>query len=271
MMTTQVDRLHPLNGNNVDDQGNISGDFWGIDDCLKLTPPNVPTQEQNDAGNKFFAVLSSLANRPVSRLWGDASKEHLSLSSANQVATLMAALSQAGGVNKADASALANYTGGGVYHKGVFGVSDKAATAGDYLSPMDLVDAADKQTNVGQALLRLKKANPIAHNYVVYLAGAKAAKKKAQQEFVLAKDTQKVINTEIQLAKKAAQGAAEATGKIVGAAADVTTGLADTVATGAKVISYLPWILGGGLILAGYLAYRNRGTIVRVASKGLIG
>jgi phosphohistidine swiveling domain-containing protein len=238
--TTQSDVLSHLHGVKVTDEGTLKPDWssFSLPDYFQ-TKESLSAGEQS-AGNTFFGKLSQLANRSVSRLWGE---RNLAVPGGAFADVLALALAQAGGVSAQDASALASYAGGAAFYNGVFGISSQPLSPSEYLEPDKLVDAVTRSTNIGAALNRLKAANPLAHKYLVALVGAKAAKKKVQDQVILAKETQKVINKELEIAS------------------NIVTGGTDTLAAGAWLVKNLPWILGITAAIAGYYVFRNRDVI----------
>jgi hypothetical protein len=240
LTTSQGDVLSHLHGVKVSDEGVLKPDwssFW-LPDFFQ-TKESLTANEQS-AGNAFFSVFSKIANRPISRLWSD---RNLAAPTGQFVDSLALALIQAGAASNQDAQALASYAGGAAYAKGYFGISNQSLSPSEYLDPENLVDAIDRSVNIGAALNRLKVRNPLAHKYVVSLVGAKAAKKKVQDQIVLAKETQKMIDKELQIAS------------------NIATGIGDTLQTGSWLVSKLPWILGLAAVGIGYYAFRKRGAI----------
>lgn len=248
MRTSQADRLHHLYGVTTDDQGNLKPDWksFSLPDCLSPTLGKLPASK-SDLGNAFFKAYGVLAGKPGLDLYRAATEDHKALGSADQVNTLATALTQAGGVSRSDAFALANYAGGGVLHKGLLGISPTAPDSSDYLDPSSLVAADDKQTNIEQALLRLKAANPMAHNYLLALVGAKAAKRASQEAFVHGKDTQKVINAELAAVKGAAA--------LVG---DAATAVSEAAGAAGFLLRNWLWIAGAVALVGGYFYLRKR-------------
>jgi len=237
--TTQSDVLSHLHGVKVTDEGTLKPDWssFSLPDYFQTKESLSPSDQS--AGNTFFGTFSTLANRSVSKLWNE---RNLAVPGGDFVGALALALSRSG-VSQQDASALASYAGGAAYYKGVFGISSQPLSPSEYLEPDNLVDAVTRSTNIGAALNRLKAANPLAHKYLVSLIGAKAAKKKVQDQIILAKETQKVIKAELQIAS------------------NIVEGVKDTVATGAWLVKNLPWILGITAAIAGYYVFRNRDVI----------
>ena len=162
------------------------------------------------------------------------------------------------GLTNSEAFGIANLAGGGAYVKGLLGkMSQRPLTADDYCDPSDLYAfSTPVSVNLEEALLKLKSANPGAHEYAVRVIGAKAAKRQTQEAIQLAQDTQKVIDAELAIAKK-----------VVDIPLNVAEGALDTASALGKAAKYLPWIIGGTVVLVGYLAYRNRGTIATAAKK----
>jgi hypothetical protein len=122
-----------------------------------------------------------------------------------------------------------------------------------------LAESTDVPIKYSDALLRLKKANPAAHEYIVSLVGAKAAKRQLQMDIQLAQDTQKVLQKELDIVKKTAETAAN----VVTSAAEGAKGAFDAASFVAR--NWL-WITGGVLLVGGYLLYRNRATVGRAAA-----
>lgn len=246
MTTSQADKLSHLAGVRVTDEGKLEPDWssFSLPDCFQ-TKETLSGGEQN-AGNAFFATLSQLANRPVSRLW---SERNQAIPGGAFTDALSLALIQSNAASKSDAQALASYASGAAYYKGWTGISTKPLSPGEYLDPESLVDAIDKSVNIGAALNRLKKQNPLAHKYLVSLIGAKAAKKKVQDQVILAKETAKVVKKELEILSNIAQG------------------VGDTVQTASWLVSKLPWIIGIAVVGFGYYAWTKREAIDKKISE----
>ena len=289
MTTSQGDLLRPfykapatgMAGNVVDDQGHIKGSIavpvplgavgllmdpiqisakTMISPCFVIIPTAPP--EKNAQGIKFFQLFDQEIggiDGGYIRLWRDAVENRKSLRQ-EYAQPLFNALVKSGICNEADAAALQGYTSGGVLRKGLFGnLSPAAVGSSDYLDVSNLYSQSDKQTNVEQALLRLQKKNPMVHHYIVDLIGNRASKLKSQEAYQLGKEQAKVI-------KKAGE-IVESTAKTAG---DVAKAAGETIKTGAEgaatTLRYLPYILGGTLIVVGYLLWRNRETVGRAAA-----
>lgn len=260
MHTRQDDPLAHMSGVGVTDEGKLKG-TWGSSlppwfQTKTYKSPGFTTADQA-AGDKFYQKLAALTNRSVDTLWKD---RIYAVPNGNFVAAIMNALTTAGGVSANDASALASYAGGSGKYKGLFGTTSTGLSTSDFLSADNmLAESTDVPILYSDALLRLKKINPAAHEYIVSLVGAKAAKRQMQMDIQLAQDTQKVIKKELEIVQKTAETAAN----VATSAAEGAKGAFDVAAFLAR--NWL-WIASGVVLVGGYLLYRNRATVGRAAA-----
>lgn len=248
---------HDLSGVKVTEEGFFAPDWksFSLPDYYQTTEYSKLSASDKKKSDKFFQDLAKKTGRTVSSLYQDRNKQ---VPKGDFVLLLTAALRDAAGIDASDASALANLTGGGALAKNFLGNwTEKPLTPDDYTDPEKL-RALYSNTILSEALRRLKANNPGAHEYIVRLIGAKAANRAAQISVQVGKDQQKVIDKELELAKKAAE-----------IPLNVAKGALDTASAAGKALSYLPWILGGTLVLGAYLVYRNRDTVKQAASKAL--
>lgn len=252
--------MHPfaeLAGLEVNKDNQIVPTFWTkqVPAPLATIPFSSLTKDQKAARDKFYQRLGKLVNRSAVKVWED---RVFALPSVAWVAAVMNALASTG-LNPYEAGGLANYAGGAVRHKGMFGVSDVKPGSDDFLDVDNLLSAGTDQTiYISGALNKLKQINPGAHDYLVNLVAAKAARRKEQVDIQLAQDTKKVIQQEIDLAKKAAQ-----------VPLDAAKGLMDTAKTAGTIAKYMPWVIGGTVVLLAWIAYKNRETVGSVAKLAL--
>lgn len=225
-----------------------------LPDYYDTVPYSKLSGSDKAKADKFYQTLSKLSGRPVKRLY-----DERGLRSPGGLFNfaLMDAL-QAVGVAMQDSECLANATTGGLLGKDFFG-NWKTSTfdADDYEDPEDLRSI---QYNVilADALRRLRKTNLGAHDYIVSLIGAKAALKKTQEQLQTAQERQKMVSAGLETGAKVVQ-----TG--VNVVKDVAQGAANTLETAGFFVRNWPYILGGTVLVVGYLLYRNRETVGKVA------
>jgi len=230
-----------------------------LPEAFKIRPYSSLTASEKDKRDKFYQRLAKYTGKSVVTLW-----EHMNyaLPDAAWVAAFMGALQP--DLDIYEAGGVANYAGGAVRYDGLFGVKDISSQNSDFLDVDKLLSVGTNQTvRLSDALIKLCNVNPGAHEYAVHVIGAKANRSQQQAAIVLAKDTKKVIDKELEIAKK-----------VIDVPLNIAQGALDTAAAAGKVASYLPWIIGGSVLVAAYLAYRNRSEIASVAkayyTKGLV-
>ena len=218
------------------------------------------TTADKQSGDKFYQTLAALTGKSVTSLFDN---RFYPVPNGNWVAAIMSALQQSGATNAIDAAALASYAGGSGRYNGVFLTTSTGLSEGEYLSADDMYcESCDSPIRYSDALLRLKAKNPAAHDYIVALIGAKAAKRQMQADISLSKDKEKVIKKELEIVQKTAATAAnvvKSVGEGVGSAFNLAAFLAR---------NWL-WIVGGTVVVGGYLLYRNRETVGRVAQAAI--
>jgi hypothetical protein len=254
MITQHCDPLSHtsgLGGVKVTEEGVFKPDWssWSLPAFYAVTEYKNLSKAEQQKSDKFYQALAKLTGRPVANLYEN---RNMALPNVEFVLCVAKALADAGGVSSQDAYALANLAGGAARAKDFLGnYTNKPLSESDYLDPESL-KALDSNTILSDALLRLRANNPGAHEYLVKLIGAKAARRAAQVSLNLSQDRQKVINA-----------GAEAVATVAQAGANVAQGAVDTVGAVGTVGKYLPWVLGGVLVVGGYLFYRK--------NKGLLG
>lgn len=220
-------------------------------EAFKIKPYATLSAAEINKRNKFYQKLAELTGKDVVTLWKNM---NYALPTGNWVAAFMGALNE--DLDIYQAGAIANYAGGAVRYKGLTGLSDVTQDSDDFLNVDKLYSVGTNQTvPLSSALLKLKAVNPGAHEYAIHVIAAKAAKRKEQDAIILAKETKKVIEKELEIAKKVAS-----------LPINLVEGAADTAAAAGKALSYLPWIIGGTLVLVAYFAYKNRETIGKIAA-----
>ena len=248
MITQHCDPLSHtagLSGLTVSDEGIIKPDWksWSLPDYYTVTEYKNLSKSDKLKSDKFYQTLAKLTGRTVANLYENRNR---ALPNVEFVLCVAKALADAGDVSAQDAYALANLAGGAARAKDFMGnYTNKPLSDADYLDPTEL-KAIDGNVVLADALLRLKVGNPGAHEYIVRLIGAKAAKRATQISLNLAQDRQKVINAGAKAAETVAQ-----------AAANLAQGAVDTVGAVGTAGKYLPWILGGVLVVGGYLYLRQ--------------
>jgi hypothetical protein len=225
-----------------------------IPEPLVTIPFASLSKAERDKRDKFYQRLAKLVKRPEVKVWED---RKYALPSVAWVSAVMTALQPE--LDLQEAGALANYAGGAVRYNGTFGISDAEPGSDDFLDVDNLLSAGTSQLiHISNALGKLKKVNPGAHEYIVSLIAAKAARQKAQVDIQLAQDTKKVIQQEIAIAQKALQ-----------VPVDLAKGALDTAQTAGKVFKYMPWVIGGTVVLLAWIVYKNRETVGSVAKLAL--
>lgn len=247
--------LHPfaeMAGLEVGKGGDIVATYLTkLPEAFKIRPFSSLNAAEKTKRDKFYQRLAKLTGKDVVTLW---QTMNYALPSGEWVAAFMGALQP--DLDIYQAGAVANYAGGAVRYEGVLGVSDVKQGSSDFLDVNNLLSVGTDQTvRVADALVKLRDVNPGAHEYAVHLIAAKANRNKEQAAIVLAKDTKKVLDTELEIAKK-----------VVTVPLQVAEGALDTAAAAGKAATYLPWIIGGTVAVLAYLSYRNRETIAKLGT-----
>lgn len=281
----QYDVLSPTGagqglGAKVTDEGLFVTDWTGFaPDCYKFTEFKNLSAADKTKANKFYGLLAQLTGKTVTQLFDNRTNAN---PGGDFSFAIMNALRNAAGISEQDAEALVNLTTGAALSKGFFGGwSDAPLEPSDYLDPANL-KSTQYNVVIEDALKRLRKTNPGAHEYIVRLIGAKAARRKQQVQVKVSKEQKQMVAGALETGKAAAKPVIEggkkvvvSTGKAVGAVAEGAAtaiegagqGVKTTLGLGATILQYWPWILGGTVLVAGYIIYRNRGTIAKVASR----
>lgn len=259
--------FYSLSGLDVNNDGEIINEsilvspgrnyHFSIPEALIYTPYAKLSASQKALADQFYQTLAKLTGKTVDYLW---KYRHYALpTKGDWTLCLLQALAKYIDINQA--GALANWAGGSVLIKTWTGMSYVSGTEDidQFLFVDDLYGAGlDQTVSIKNALLALKKANPGAHEYVINVVAAKAARRATQEAIQKSQDTKKVIDKELEIAKK-----------IVSIPAQVAEGALDTAVTAAGWVKYTPWIVGGVLVLGAYLLYRNRETVGKVAAARL--
>lgn len=247
----------------------------------KIIPylPNVPLPEwfqvktygskgftvaDQKLGDKFYQALAALTGRDVKKLFAD----RVYAAPQNMIHAIMAALQETQAAPSPDIAALVSYASGGGVYEGTFQTTSQNLDREEFLTADRMhCETCDTPIRYSDALLRLKKSNAAAHDYIVSLIGARAAKRKFQQDVSFTQDQQKVIKKELEIVEKTAKTGA----KVVESAGTAVKGAAEGVASAFDLAGFLArnwlWIVGGTVVIGGYLLYRNRDTVVGRAAR----
>lgn len=216
-------------------------------------------------GDKFYQSLAALTGRDVKKLFAD----RVYAAPQNMIHAIMAALQETQAAPSPDIAALVSYASGGGKYKGlVFSATAQNIDREEFLTADRMYcETCDTPILYSDALLRLKKNNAAAHDYIVSLIGARAAKRKFQQDVSFTQDQQK--NVKFLLGE--VEGGAKVGAKVYESAKGAAKGAAEGVATAFDVLGFLTrnwlWIVGGTVVIGGYLLYRNRDTAVGRAAR----
>ncbi len=164
------------------------------------------------------------------------------------------------------AMGLANWIGGGGIHIGVFQNTPAYGDSSDFLSPSDMrAEGTQGQYNTGELLAQLKQNNPAAHDYLISKLFAKAKKVKLSIDDGYGLTNNPGLNN----ALKKIQETAGAGWDLVLSTIDATkAGLkagGDALSVWAWLASNAIWLVPSVLVVGGYIVYRNRETVGKIA------
>jgi len=167
-------------------------------------------------------------------------------------------------VTPKQAAAITQWLGGAYQYKGVFGLSRNAYDMSDFLDAGSCYGYEDPTIKISDALEALKSKNKAAHDWVVRAAAAKAAKKAVHEATMY----NKTIEAEKKVVAKAVEKTAEGVAEVAKGAGEAIT---DAFSLTAFLLKYGWYIAGGVVVVGGYIAWKNRGTIAKVAAGAAIG
>lgn len=168
-------------------------------------------------------------------------------------------------VQRGQAEAIGNWLGGSYQYKTIFGgLTRTAYDMDDFLDADKCYGYYNPEVKISDALEALKASNKAAHDWVVRAAAAKAAKKAVHEATMY----QKTIEKQKEVVAKAVEKTAEKTAEVAKAAGDA---VGDTISVAAFLIKNIWWIAPVVVGGVGYVVWRNRKTVAKLAVAGATG
>ena len=173
-------------------------------------------------------------------------------------------------------SALSNWLCGGYLYKGTLGgVSNSAYDSDDFIDAEDCYSYFDPKIRISDCLMDIKKANAAAHDWVVRAASAKFANKVAHEAVIYEKalnaQAGAVVGSTVKVAETAVKVVKDVGTGLVKVAEGAAEGAGSAFSIASWLLSNVWWVLPATAAGISYFAWKNKGTIAKVATGAAIG
>lgn len=233
---------------------------------LTVVPDSAFTQQDFSSRDKFWNSFSKSLSAPAMQVW---KSKDLSMSPKELLGFIdsVAPFMGAGKTGYDKAVALGNYACGAGIYKGFFQDTPAYSEVDDYLDPENITSEGTIQPwNIDSLLKELKLSCPAAHIYLISKIFAKAIKVKATNDSGYSFTNNPTMN-------KAIDGVKDSGTAIVDAATNTlkfaTTTVQNVTGAGLFVAENIGKIALVSLAVVGYVAYKNRSEISKIASSAI--